>query len=338
MDVRGVSREKHAPHAVARNDAPMDLERRHPRGVAYLDVGARARRERALKLFERRRRIGLVARAIDHQAKVPRAWKRKQRENSIYGDIVERMHLVVREIADERDVGERERLFVFRPVEREGQGVAHRAVASVAADDPAKTFGCDRPSDPLDRRRDAVGVLRERRHLGPPLDASAPLDDERFEQSLGLRLRQAEDERIGRIDLVEVDVCDPLRLRVHARPVQHSPDREGAIDEPHVIHRFERPRVDTERLRLVVRAIEELDDSIRRAVPRELGCEREAGRTGPDDEDVDHVGGRVTGRGDDGKGERRRRGGRTSTTASSTLASGWVNAGLGRRKVSRGTS
>ena len=106
------------------------------------------------------------------------------------------------------------------------------------------------------------------------------------EQLLGAALREVDDERIPRVDLIEAKLCESAAILEERHPVHHDPAIDELLLERELIEMLDRAGVENDRLGLVGGSGRPVDDAAAGAMLSKLGGQHEADRAGPDHERV----------------------------------------------------
>ncbi len=175
-------------------------------------------------LFDRR--LALAPRRLVHLDDDPPAIA-GQREDD--GEIAvlekDRAALARRNVAVELGVGECERFVVRKPGKRHAERVAHEAMRTVAADEPARPDGLVAPVCVPELRDDRVAFVHEGSQLYRALDRAAAPEEFGGEDSLGRRLRDREHARAVLV-VGDVELRDHLAFAVDRDALERDPGRD----------------------------------------------------------------------------------------------------------------
>jgi hypothetical protein len=285
VDVHGVAREEAAPLPVRRRVTAVDMEGRHPDGVAHGRARGATLRHRALEVCKRRlarerlRPIGgdlgvdpmpAVAQGEDEQRAV---------------GVKEGIGLVVGQRPVYGHIRQRPALGVLRSLEAHAERVADRAVRAITANHPGRRCRLIAPVGMAQRRRHARLILAEAGQFHISLDPPAEALQTGAEDALRLALRQGEHEREGRVEFVETEMQQPASARVEVHAVQNPSAAHGLVCDAEIGEEFERARLHDDRLRCCGSRRRLVDQPTRHTITQELDCQGKPRRPRTDDED-----------------------------------------------------
>jgi hypothetical protein len=188
-------------------------------------------------------------------------------------------------------VGQGEGLGIGAALERDLGGAAHGASGAVAADHIAGAYLLGPPVSMAKNTGHGDGVGTEADQLHTPLDQDPTAGQMVAEDLFGLGLGDQQQERIGAVVQAETKQPDADDA---AAGMELDPDRVVAppdqlVGQPQPAQDLQGARLDTQRARLLHPVQLPVDDANRRPQRPQLGGQGEAGRPGPDHQNVEQL-------------------------------------------------
>ena len=152
------------------------------------------------------------------------------------------------------DIGDEEHMLVGRARKSDAVELAHGAVRAVAAADPGRADRLAAAVRQLQRRGDAVGVLRDAGQLGVPLDRPAERAQPLAHDPLIVVLAEDQDVGIGRHQAAGVAQRHPRHLpalRPHIGAGGDPAELQRPPDDAELLVDLQRARLHAERPRLL---------------------------------------------------------------------------------------
>jgi len=190
----------------------------------------------------------------------------------------ERVHLVLRPVPVQVDVGEQPVLRVWVPAEFQAQLAADPAVRPVGPDQVVSRDGPRRAFRPADRGGDAARIDGQAAELGPLLDAAAEFAHPLAENRLGHVLRHIQHEAEGRAVAGQLQPDQGLPVGVHVETAHHLAAGDEPVREAHHVEDLERARVKAEGPGLQRHPVALVDDAGPDAAGQQFAGQHEAGR------------------------------------------------------------
>jgi hypothetical protein len=154
--------------------------------------------------------------------------------------------LIARDVPRDRHIAEHELLVVRVPHELEARLLAHRRVRAVASDEPRRANRLLAAVRGAQARDQAGVVLLVADELDSAFDRAAELAEPIREHLLGLALRQDEDVRKSRLELLEARLYDRASVREHGDAIAPHAARDHCIRDVEIVEDLERARVNPE--------------------------------------------------------------------------------------------